>query len=124
MLPAQLPGQTMNIRVRSLIGRFLEHARVFYFRAGETEDLYLSSADWMNRNMLRRVELAWPVLDPLLRQRIVDECLVAAMGDTQGSWELQPDGRYSKVAPAAGHPALSAQDALMARYALREQRGA
>ncbi|WP_082605566.1 polyphosphate kinase 1 [Curvibacter sp. PAE-UM] len=124
MLPAQLPGQTGNIRVRSLIGRFLEHARVFYFRAGETEELYLSSADWMNRNMLRRVELAWPVLDPLLRQRIVDECLVAAMGDTQGSWELQPDGRYTKVVPAAGRPAISAQDALMARYALREPRGA
>ncbi len=124
MLPAQLPGQTGNIRVRSLIGRFLEHARVFYFRAGETEELYLSSADWMNRNMLRRVELAWPVLDPLLRQRIVDECLVAAMGDTQGSWELQPDGRYTKVAPASGRPAISAQDALMARYALREPRGA
>ncbi len=122
MLPAQLPGQTTNIRVRSLIGRFLEHARAFYFRAGETEDLYLSSADWMNRNMLRRVELAWPVLDPLLRQRIVDECLVAAMGDTQGSWELQPDGRYTKVAPATGRPAVSAQDALMARYALRELR--
>ncbi len=122
MLPAQLPGQTTNIRVRSLIGRFLEHARVFYFRAGETEDLYLSSADWMNRNMLRRVELAWPVLDPLLRQRIVDECLVAAMGDTQGSWELQPDGRYTKVAPATGQAALSAQNALMARYALRESR--
>jgi polyphosphate kinase len=122
MLPAQLPGQTGNIRVRSLIGRFLEHARVFYFRAGETEELYLSSADWMNRNMLRRVELAWPVLDPLLRQRIVDECLVAAMGDTLGSWELQPDGRYSKVVPVAGRPAISAQDALMARYALRESR--
>ncbi|MDP3699610.1 MAG: polyphosphate kinase 1 [Hylemonella sp.] len=122
MLPAQLPGQTDNIRVRSLIGRFLEHARVFYFRAGETEDLYLSSADWMNRNMLRRVELAWPVLDPLLRQRIVDECLVAALGDTQGNWELQADGRYTKVAPAAGQAVLSAQDALMARYAQRELR--
>ncbi|MDE2617649.1 MAG: polyphosphate kinase 1 [Burkholderiales bacterium] len=120
MLPAQLPRQTHNIRVRSIIGRFLEHARVFYFRAGESEELYLSSADWMNRNMLRRVELAWPVLDPQLRQRIVDECLVAAMGDSQGSWELQPDGRYARVTPDAGRPVLSAQDALMARYALRE----
>ncbi|GAB3502064.1 polyphosphate kinase 1 [Curvibacter fontanus] len=120
MLPAQLPRQTHNIRVRSIIGRFLEHARVFYFRAGEAEELYLSSADWMNRNMLRRVELAWPVLDPQLRQRIVDECLVAAMGDSQGSWELRPDGRYARVTPDAGRPVLSAQDALMARYALRE----
>jgi polyphosphate kinase len=55
---------TDNIRVRSVIGRFLEHSRVFYFRSGEQEDLYLSSADWMNRNMVRRVELAWPVTDP------------------------------------------------------------
>lgn len=122
MLPAQLAGRTGNIRVRSLIGRFLEHARVFYFREGENEELYLSSADWMNRNMLRRVELAWPVLDPRLRQRIIDECLVAAMGDSQGSWELQPDGQYKRVAPPAGRPAISAQDALMARYALRESR--
>ncbi len=63
-LPAQVPGLTDNIRVRSVIGRFLEHSRVFYFRKGEDESLYLSSADWMNRNMMRRIELAWPVTDP------------------------------------------------------------
>ena len=61
ILPAQVPGHTDNIRVRSGIGRFLEHSRVFYFRVGDEEELFLSSADWMNRNMLRRVELAWPV---------------------------------------------------------------
>ena len=123
MLPARVPGQTDNIRVRSLIGRFLEHARVFYFRDGEDEELYLSSADWMNRNMLRRVELAWPVLDPPLRQRIIDECLVAGLHDSLGSWELQPDGRYQKVEPQGGAPRLSAQQALMARYARRGGRG-
>jgi len=64
MLPAQVPGLTDNIRVRSVIGRFLEHSRVFYFRHGNVEDLYLSSADWMTRNMVRRVEFAWPVTDP------------------------------------------------------------
>ena len=122
MLPAQLPGQTANIRVRSLIGRFLEHARVFYFREGEQEEVYLSSADWMNRNMLRRVELAWPVLDPALRQRIVDECLVAGLHDVQGSWELQPDGRYQRVRPASGRGGPGAQEALMARYGRREAR--
>lgn len=122
MLPAQLPGQTANIRVRSLIGRFLEHARVFYFREGEQEELYLSSADWMNRNMLRRVELAWPVLDPVLRQRIVDECLVAGLHDVQGSWELHPDGRYERIRPATGRAAPGAQEALMARYGQREVR--
>ncbi len=121
MLPAQVPGQTDNIRVRSIIGRFLEHARVFYFREGENEELYLSSADWMNRNMLRRVELAWPVLDPLLRQRIVDECLVAGLHDSLDAWDLQPDGRYLR-ARAAGGGAHGAQDALMARYAARESR--
>jgi polyphosphate kinase len=123
MLPARVPGQTDNIRVRSLIGRFLEHARVFYFRAGDEEELYLSSADWMNRNMLRRVELAWPVLDPLLRQRIIDECLVAGLHDTLGSWELQPDGQYQRVQAAAGQPPLSAQAALMERYGLGDARG-
>ncbi len=121
MLPAQVPGQTDNIRVRSIIGRFLEHARVFYFREGESEELYLSSADWMNRNMLRRVELAWPVLDPLLRQRIVDECLVAGLHDSLDAWDLQPDGRYAR-ARAAGGCGHGAQDALMARYAARESR--
>jgi len=123
MLPAQVAGQTDNIRVRSIIGRFLEHARVFYFRQDEVEELYLSSADWMNRNMLRRVELAWPVLDPLLRQRIVDECLVAGLHDSLDAWELLADGRYVRAQPAAGRPAVSAQDALMARYAARPVRG-
>ena len=122
MLPAQLPGQTANIRVRSIIGRFLEHARVFYFRESEQEELYLSSADWMNRNMLRRVELAWPVLDPVLRHRIVDECLVAALHDTQGAWDLRPDGRYESVRAAQGRHGPGVQDALMARYTLREGR--
>jgi polyphosphate kinase len=121
MLPAQAPGQTENIRVRSIIGRFLEHARVFYFREGESEELYLSSADWMNRNMLRRVELAWPVLDPLLRQRLVDECLVAGLHDSLDAWDLQPDGRYAS-ARATGGRGHGVQDALMARYAARESR--
>jgi polyphosphate kinase len=81
ILPAQVAGLTDNIRVRSIIGRFLEHSRVFYYRCGEREELYLSSADWMNRNMLRRVEVAWPVTDPEIRQRIIDECLVGYLHD-------------------------------------------
>jgi len=89
MLPARVPGVTDNIRVRSIIGRFLEHSRVFYFRIDGQEQLYLSSADWMNRNMLRRVELAWPVKDAKLRQRIVDECLVAYLHDDRDAWDLK-----------------------------------
>ncbi len=122
MLPAQVPGQTANIRVRSIIGRFLEHARVFYFRQDDTEELYLSSADWMNRNMLRRIELAWPVLDAQLRQRIIDECLVAGLHDDLDAWELLPDGQYRRVRPHGTRPPVSAQSALVARYGASESR--
>jgi polyphosphate kinase len=115
MLPAQVPGVTDNIRVRSVIGRFLEHTRVFYFRSGVQEDLYLSSADWMNRNMLRRVEIAWPVTDRKLRQRIIDECLVAYLHDDRDAWTLQSDGRYTRAPHALD--GTGAQNALMARYA-------
>jgi polyphosphate kinase len=117
MLPAGVPGLSENIRVRSVVGRFLEHSRVFYFRAGSEERLYLSSADWMNRNMLRRVELAWPVLDPALRQRVIDECLLAYLHDQRDAWDLQPDGRYKRVKRAEDPKAPSAQAALMDRYA-------
>ena len=116
ILPAQVPGHTDNIRVRSVIGRFLEHSRVFYFRSGADESLYLSSADWMNRNMLRRVELAWPINDPVLRQRIIDECLVAYLHDTANAWSLQGDGNYVDLAKNSEPPLLSVQKALMARY--------
>jgi len=116
MLPAQVPGLTDNIRVRSVIGRFLEHSRVFYFRHGNVEDLYLSSADWMTRNMVRRVEFAWPVTDPKQRQRIVDECLVAYLHDSVDAWEMGPDGSYSLVKPTGFKPGHGAQNALMGRY--------
>ncbi len=119
MLPARVPGLTDNIRVRSIIGRFLEHSRVFYFRCGAQEDLYLSSADWMNRNMLRRIELAWPVTDPVLRQRIIDECLVASLHDGRDGWDLMADGSYKRVKGAGDPKAHGAQGALMTRYAAK-----
>jgi len=116
MLPAQVTGHTDNIRVRSVIGRFLEHTRVFYFRQNGTEDLYLSSADWMNRNMVRRVELAWPVTDPDQRQRIIDECLVAYLHDSVDAWDLCANGTYARVLAVGNKAAHSAQAALMTRY--------
>ncbi len=132
MLPAQRPGVTDNIRVRSIIGRFLEHSRVFYFRTGADESLYLSSADWMNRNMLRRVELAWPVDDPVLRKRVIDECLVAYLHDNVDAWRMNSEGRYTRVEPAKPRrvsgkatqtvsplPVHGAQAALMALYAAK-----
>ena len=116
ILPAQVPGFTDRIKVRSIIGRFLEHSRIFYFRSGDKEDLYLSSADWMNRNMMRRIEVAWPVLDPDLRQRIVDECLVAYLHDNTDAWVLQVDGSYQRARPPANNRSLRAQTELMKRY--------
>jgi polyphosphate kinase len=122
MLPAQVPGVTDNIRVRSVIGRFLEHSRVFYFRVEKDDTLYLSSADWMNRNMLRRVELAWPVTDPVLRQRLIDECLVAYLHDGRDAWDLQPNGSYARVKPTDPAQRHGAQAALMARYSASKLR--
>ena len=119
MLPARVAGLSENIRVRSVIGRFLEHSRVFYFCAGQEESLYLSSADWMNRNMTRRIELAWPVTDPILRQRIIDECLIAYLHDGRDAWDLAADGQYHRVGLTA--PGHGAQNALMQRYGASTQ---
>lgn len=114
MLPAGLPGLTDRIRVRSVIGRFLEHSRVSYFRAGDQEALYLSSADWMNRNMMRRIEVAWPVEDPALRQRILDECISAYLHDQRDAWCMTPEGHYVPVIGTGRK--LGAQQALADRY--------
>ena len=116
MLPAQVPGVTDNIKVRSVIGRFLEHSRVFYFRKNESEELYLSSADWMNRNMMRRIEVAWPVTDPVQRQRVIDEELVAYLHDDVDAWDLLPDGTYAHVKQDGRRKPHGAQNALMNRY--------
>ncbi len=115
MLPPGLPGQTDHIVVRSVVGRFLEHSRVCYFRWGEHDDeeaLFLSSADWMSRNMFRRIEVAWPVVDAKLRQRIIDEALQPYLHDTLDAWQLGPDGRSMRISDRG----LSAQQALMRRY--------
>jgi polyphosphate kinase len=104
-----------RITVRSVVGRFLEHTRVFYFRWGDVqadEALYLSSADWMGRNMFRRIEVAWPVRDAAMRQRVIDECLLPYLHDRQDAWTLGPDGRYERRFTDGP----SAQQALTGRY--------
>jgi len=111
MLPPVVPG----LRVRSIVGRFLEHSRVSYFCWGDGDDeqaLYLSSADWMGRNMFGRIEVAWPIRDTLLRQRVIDECLVPYLHDRQDAWDLGADGSYEPVA----RDGPGAQHALMQRY--------
>jgi len=115
MLRPGVPGYSENIRVRSVVGRFLEHSRVLYFRWGEAADdevLYLSSADWMSRNMFRRIEIAWPIREPALRQRVIDEGLVPYLHDEVDAWLLDSEGRYRRVAESG----ISAQQALMQRF--------
>jgi polyphosphate kinase len=100
LLPPGIPGLTDNIRVRSVVGRFLEHSRIFLFRWGDEADdeaLYLSSADWMTRNMTRRIEVAWPILDRSLRRRVIDECLLPYLNDDVDAWQLAADGSYTTV---------------------------
>jgi polyphosphate kinase len=116
IVPAGRPGFSDNVRVRSIVGRFLEHSRVFYFRIGDDEKLYLSSADWMGRNMFRRIELAWPVEDPALRQRLIDETITAYLHDERDAWQMMPGGHYERVARLRGKPGRSAQRALSERY--------
>ena len=96
-----VPGLSENIRVRSIIGRFLEHPRVVYFANGGEPELFLSSADWMERNLFRRVEVAFPVLDKKIRERIIDQ-LQAYLDDTATSWLLQQDGTYQRAPSEPG----------------------
>ncbi len=116
MLRPGVPGQTDRIRVRSVVGRFLEHSRIVYFRWGESEHdevLYLTSADWMSRNMYGRIEVAWSIPSPQLRQRVIDECLIPYLYDACDAWELRPDGEYVRV----DTDGPSAQQALLGRFA-------
>ena len=116
MLPPGVPGLTENIRVRSVVGRFLEHSRIMYFAWGDGDDdeaLYLSSADWMSRNMFRRIEIAWPVRDKAMRQRLIDEALVPYLHDQRDAWMLDSEGRYRRVSETG----VSAQQVLMQRFA-------
>ncbi|WP_294945883.1 polyphosphate kinase 1 [Sulfurivirga sp.] len=112
-----VPGLSENIRVRSIVGRFLEHHRVFYFENhGERPELFISSADWMRRNLLGRVETACPILDPDHFQRVYTEGLALYLRDNQGAWTLGPDGRYERLRPAEGEDPFSAQQYLIDQY--------
>jgi polyphosphate kinase len=108
-------GLSENIRVRSIIGRFLEHHRIYWFHNGGRNDVYLTSADWMGRNLFRRIEVAWPVLSPKLKARVIAEGLRPYLADSAGAWLLGPDGEYRKAAKRKG--AFSAQRALLQQFA-------
>jgi polyphosphate kinase len=105
--------------VRSLVGRFLEHSRIFYFANGGDEEVYLASADWMPRNLYERVEVMFPVNDPMLCNRVRHEILDAYLADTVKARVLRKDGSYVRAWQAAGKrnipvPGFSAQDFLVA----------
>ena len=100
---------TKNIHVRSIVGRFLEHSRIYYFENGGKPNVYLSSADWMSRNLDRRVEVATPVLDGALRARVIDEGLHAALRDNVQAWQLERSGAYRLLRPAARQKPVVAQ---------------
>jgi len=108
-----VPGLSERIRVRSIIGRFLEHSRVFYFENGGQPELYIGSADWMPRNLYRRVETVFPIKDGRLRDRILKEVLQLQLADNTRARVLQPDGSYLRLRPQAGQPEIDCQKILM-----------
>ena len=108
-----LLGVSENIRVRSIVGRFLEHHRVYWFGNDGDPELFCSSADWLERNLLRRVETCFPILDPALAERVKAETLDNYLADNQDAWELRADGSYQLVEPARDEAALSAQGLLI-----------
>jgi len=108
-----VPDLSENIKVRSIVGRFLEHTRIFYFRNNLKHDIYLSSADWMNRNLMRRIEVAFPVTSTTLKKRLLREGLHPYLKDNVNAWELGSDGQYRRRKLRAGQKPYSAQETLM-----------
>lgn len=115
-LRPQSPGISDNITVKSVVGRFLEHHRVFYFYDSGNEDVFISSADWMKRNFFKRVETCIPILNPKIKQRVIDESLTLYIQDNVNSWQMDSAGNYTQ-APLVGK-AVSAQDFLMNKLGL------
>ncbi len=111
-----VPGVSENIRVRSIVGRFLEHSRVYWFENAGERELYLASADWMERNFFRRVEIAFPVLKEQPRERIFKDIEIY-LADNTNAWELQSDGSYRRVSVTDEVSTSDAQQRLLERYA-------
>src|ERR1700761_725955 len=107
-----VPGVSDRIRVRSIVGRFLEHSRVYWFGNDGEPEIYCGSADWMERNLKRRIEVAFPILDPVLAARVYDETLVNYLADNTDAWLLDDNGRYTRAEPG-DQPPHSAQQWLL-----------
>ena len=115
-LKPKVKGLSENIRVRSIVGQFLEHHRIFYFYAHGKEEVYLSSADWMDRNLFRRIEVAFPILDPELKQKVISEGLNELLKDVS-SWNMNADGLYKQSATSS-NVKLSGQQNLLLKYSV------
>ncbi len=102
--------------MRSLVGRFLEHSRCYYFHNGGDEEVYCSSADWMDRNLHRRIEIMFPIRDAELKARLASD-LDAYLADNTQAWELSADGTYTHLRPAEGEEPVSAQLRLLRQLA-------
>lgn len=109
-----LPGVSDRIRVRSIVGRFLEHSRVYWFANDGQPEIYCASADWMERNLMRRIEIAFPIIDPQLAKRVYDETLANYLADNTQAWLLDSDGHYERATPGA-HAPYTAQQVLLER---------
>ncbi len=108
-----IPGLSENIRVISIVDRYLEHSRVFYFGNGGNPQVYIGSADWMDRNLSRRVEVVWPVEQADLKKRLIDEVLAISLADNVKARELLPDGSYRRVVAQPGQPRVRSQERFM-----------
>jgi len=111
-----LPNLSENIRVRSIVGRFLEHTRVYYFGNNGNPRIYCSSADWMDRNLFNRVEVCFPIEDPALKKRIYQQGLVNYLKDNIRAWLLQGDGTWTRVKPKEGEAIYNAQQTLLEHF--------
>jgi polyphosphate kinase len=108
-LRPKIPGLSENIRVFSIVGRFLEHSRIYHFANDRQPEVFLSSADWMPRNFLRRVEVAFPIENPALRDQLINEVLPRFLHDRVKAREMQPDGSYRRLKPEGTEPRAQAQ---------------
>ena len=117
-----VPGVSETIRVTSVVDRFLEHSRIFYFENGGEPDVYIGSADWMDRNLTRRVEVVFPIEQPDLKQRLIEDVLNTSLKDTVKARELQADGTYRRVTPRSGDTPLRSQSVFLALAAESEKR--
>jgi polyphosphate kinase len=109
MLRPNVPGLSETINVRSIVGRFLEHSRIFYFANGDDEEVYVGSSDWMPRNFDRRVEVVTPVHDPHLKRYLKDVVLAAYLRDNVKARRLLPDGAYERLRPSSGETGFDSQ---------------